>query len=725
VTINQDKQTDNPNVLLAALEFLAEGVAVVPAAGDGSKRPLGNWKEFQTRQPEATEVLQWATTAQGFGVITGAVSGNLEMLELEGRAVAADLHTQARELAYASGLDLLWEMLASTYIEATPSGGLHWLYRISDHEVPGNTKLARRPGENGGVDVLAETRGEGGFCIVAPSGGTTHPSGDSWERLNGSTPKSIQTITWEQREAIHAIFKMLDAMPNVELVQTAIQPKDPDGRLSPGDDYNNRTSWDDILTDWTKVYQRGGETFWRRPGKDVGISASTGRGDTDNLYVWTTSTQFESEKPYSKFAAWTLINYGDTSQHSFSMAAKQLRQMGYGDISVVQEQRLNDFMPGNLIDVNPFGERQLDNNGEPVDQDDPLFKFELLNAKIRRQVKRTLDDQEILATFRPPTFVRSLADELQQPEPEQEWVINELLPQNANVLLTAAYKSGKTTMVNNLVKSLVDDEPFLDTYGVQPHDGRVVIFNYEVDPRQYRQWLREMNIRNLDKITIVHLRGLRMPMIVEHIEDKIVDMLAELECQTWIIDPFARAFVGSGEENSNSDVGRFLDTIDVIKDRAGVHNMVMPAHTGRSTDDGGMVRARGATRLDDHADVRWLMSKTEDGDRFFAANGRDVELSERLLDFNPETRKLAFHRDLTKYEIAIEHMIKSMTEYVGMNPNCTATELTDNTKGNTNLKSPAKEKAVKDGKIVEKTYGRSKVYVLPQNNEISRIESIG
>jgi len=723
MTTTPDSQPATPNVLLAALEFLAEGVAVVPAANDGTKRPLGNWKEFQTRQPEATEVLQWATTAQGFGVITGAVSGNLEMMELEGRAVAADLHTQARELAYASGLDHLWEILANTYVEATPSGGLHWLYRISDHDVPGNTKLARRPGENGGVDVLAETRGEGGFCIVAPSGGTTHPSGDSWERLNGSTPKSIQTISWEQREAIHAIFKMLDEMPNVELIQTAIQPKDPDGRLSPGDDYNNRTSWDDILTDWTKVYQRGGETFWRRPGKDVGISASTGRGESDNLYVWTTSTQFESEKPYSKFAAWTLLNFGDTSQQSFSMAAKQLRQLGFGDISMVQEQRLNDFMPENLVNLDP---KELGELGEstPVDHDDPLFKFELLNAKIRRQVKRTLDDEEILATFRTPTFVRSLAEELQQPEPEQEWVINELLPQNANVLLTAAYKSGKTTMVNNLVKSIVDEEPFLDTYGVQPHDGRVVIFNYEVDPRQYRQWLREMNIRNLDKITIVHLRGLRMPMIVEHIEDKIVDMLAELECQTWIIDPFARAFVGSGEENSNSDVGRFLDTIDVIKDRAGVHNMVMPAHTGRSTDDGGMVRARGATRLDDHADVRWLMSKTDTGDRFFSANGRDVELSERLLEFDPETRKLAFKRDINKREKALEDIIHSMVEYVTLNPECTATQLTVNAKGDKNRFSEAKAKALSDGKIVEKIYGSSKVYILPSPNDFRRTESI-
>lgn len=331
-------------ILLSALEFLAQAISIVPTANDGSKRPVGQWKHYQERLPEAAEVLAWATTAQGFGVVTGAVSGNLELLELEGRAVAANLHIHAKDLAYDSGLGDLWDILASTYVEQTPSGGLHWLYRISDHDTPGNTKLARRPGENGGVDVLAETRGEGGYCIVAPSHGPTHPSGQPWVRLNGSTPASIATITWEQREALHTIFKALDQMPDVEAISTAIAPRDPDGRLSPGDDYNQRASWDDILTGWTKVRRQGQETFWRRPGKDIGISASTGKNEADNLYVWTTSTVFEAEKPYSKFAAYTLLNFGDITPASFSTAAKQLRQLGYGDIHVVPD-ALNDFTP--------------------------------------------------------------------------------------------------------------------------------------------------------------------------------------------------------------------------------------------------------------------------------------------------------------------------------------------------------------------------------------------
>ena len=157
----------NP-VLQAALNFHDAGVSVVPTRADGSKAPIGHWKEFQTIAPTRQQIVDWFSNSQvqGLGVITGAVSGNLEMVEFEGRAIAADMHHQARDLAENSGLGELWEILVNGYVEVTPSGGLHFLYRIADEPVPGNTKIARRPGDNDGVEVLIETRGEGGFVVI-------------------------------------------------------------------------------------------------------------------------------------------------------------------------------------------------------------------------------------------------------------------------------------------------------------------------------------------------------------------------------------------------------------------------------------------------------------------------------------------------------------------------------------------------------------------------------
>ena len=344
-------------VLTRALQFAAQGICTVPVAVDGSKRPgIASWKEYQTRRPTTEELMTWFSSAQGVGVICGAVSGNLEMLELEGRAVAMKMHKEIKEIAENSGLGDLWNKLQSGYVETTPSGGIHWLYRI-DGEVPGNTKLARRPGENGGVDVLAETRGEGGFVIVAPTAGTCHPSGGEWRILVGG-PDTIPTLTRDERDALHDLFSIFDELPKADFIAEEITAR-PDGPLSPGDDYNQRVSWHQILEPlgWTVVYtNREGVTAWRRPGKSIGISATTNHAGTDKFYCFTTSSIFEAQTSYSKFAAYALIEHaGD-----FREAARALRRLGYGDT-----RELGTLAPVGG-DYNPSGVQMHDEEGNVI-----------------------------------------------------------------------------------------------------------------------------------------------------------------------------------------------------------------------------------------------------------------------------------------------------------------------------------------------------------------------
>jgi len=317
------------DICLAALQLAKEGISVVPVSTDGSKKPAPfTWRKYQEERPTTQELMDWfgKGTQQGVGAICGAVSGNLEMLELEGRAVAAQIHIQAKDMAENSGLGELWQKIQEGYCEMTPSGGIHWLYRIADSKTPGNQKLARRPGENGGVDVLCETRGEGGFVILAPSGGTCHPSGESWKILSGSIA-TIPTITFAEREALFSIFKCFDEMPKIENIAQEVKSREVNLAL-PGDDYNSKVTWDQILTPlgWNKVYTKGEATAWRRPGKNEGISATTNFNGKDNLYVFTTSTIFESEHSYSKFAAYATLEHSG----NFKAAASALRSQGYG-----------------------------------------------------------------------------------------------------------------------------------------------------------------------------------------------------------------------------------------------------------------------------------------------------------------------------------------------------------------------------------------------------------
>jgi hypothetical protein len=334
------------NLLPIALRFLSQSISVVPTANDGSKRPALAWQRFQSELPTADELVAWFKDGvDGIGVVTGRVSGNLEMLELEGRAVAQKMHVEIAEIANSSGLGEIWTRLNTGYVELTPSGGLHWLYRVAGESLPGNTKLARKPGENGGVDVWAETRSEGGFTITAPSGGATHPSGGSWSLIGGSI-ETIPTLTSQERAALHNIFAMFDEMPKAENLQQEVVAKH-DGSLSPGDDYGNQHTWEELLIPlgWAIVYRKGEAIVWRRPGKAEGISATTNFNGNDKFYVFTTSTQFESESSYSKFAFFATVKHnGD-----FRAAANDLRTQGYGQQALNSFDANNQLMPNNSL----------------------------------------------------------------------------------------------------------------------------------------------------------------------------------------------------------------------------------------------------------------------------------------------------------------------------------------------------------------------------------------
>jgi putative DNA primase/helicase len=283
-------------------------------------------------------VGRWFTgNPPGLAVLCGAVSGHLEMLELEGRAVTEGMGQRLVESVRAAGLSELWERIAvEGYAERTPSGGVHLLYRLRDAPVGGNLKLARRPATEAELAVeptekiktLAETRGEGGYTIVAPSHGTVHETRLAWTAMGSSTPDRIPTISAEEHDALLTVVRSFDALPPP--AAPAVRPaRAVGGEVTPGDDYERRTDWADILgpAGWTLVYTSGRTRAWRRPGKRAGISATTGRADDrDRLFVFSTSTEFDAEVPITKFHAFAILSHGG----DHAAAASALRSAGFG-----------------------------------------------------------------------------------------------------------------------------------------------------------------------------------------------------------------------------------------------------------------------------------------------------------------------------------------------------------------------------------------------------------
>lgn len=310
----------------AAREAYLAGLCVVPPKEDGSKMPMSNWAKYQQARPEPETLRTWFKNGrQGLGTLTGAVSGNLEMLEFDDDGT----YTQFKTAAVAAGLGPLIERIETGYSERTPKPGTHWFYRCD--EIAGNTKLAQRPVPTGAdgnptVTVLIETRGEGGYAVLAPSRGAVHPTGRPYTVLHGSFA-TIARITPDERRALFNLARTFDAMPKREYSPPAMPTDQPAGER-PGDDFAARATWDEVLVPhgWTRLWTAGEKTFWRRPGKEKSWSATTNYADSDLLYVFSSSTPFEPERGYGKFSAYTVLNHGG----DFAAAARELGAQGYG-----------------------------------------------------------------------------------------------------------------------------------------------------------------------------------------------------------------------------------------------------------------------------------------------------------------------------------------------------------------------------------------------------------
>jgi hypothetical protein len=333
-------------------------------------------------------------------------------------------------------------------------------------------------------------------------------------------------------------------------------------------------------------------------------------------------------------------------------------------------------------------------------QADQRVRHELERQRAQRAAKAVLDSEAASATWKPPETWSSLADELALDFEPLGFSIEQILPEATNVVLAAQYKTGKTTLTLNVAMAVVDQRPCLGTLAVRARLGAVGVWNLEMEQRQFLSWCRLLDIKNTKDVRLVHLKG-SVPSLVTDVGMKwAVDWLRAGEVRLWVIDPWAALVAAGGlNENANEDVARLTLAIDAIKKQADVEHVIVVAHQGRAQFEPGTEHARGATRLDDWADVRWLLSgDLQSGSRFFRAYGRDVDLEEMGLQFDAESRRLTLQPgsrrglDATR---RLENAIAAMVDAVTTQPGISATDLRGEIRGDNSLFVPARAEAVR------------------------------
>ncbi len=289
--------------------YLATGISVIPIQ-PGSKKAAIKWEPFQKRRMSAEESRQHFINGCQVAMVGGTISGNLECLDFD----KPDLFQPFLDTVESVNPALRGKLTAW---QNTPSGGFHVLFRCSG-PVGGNQKLAmsaRYKDDQGKLrqDVFIETRGEGGYFLVAPSKGYA---------LHGS-PQAPPVLTPEERDLLfHGIARSFDEAGQ-QAPQQPARTEHGNGER-PGDGLNREADWRAFLEGegWTYVKTVGDREHWTRPGKNDGSTSAT--LNDQGLFVFSTSTPLPAMKPLSKFAFYTHYRFGG----DFTAAARELSRQG-------------------------------------------------------------------------------------------------------------------------------------------------------------------------------------------------------------------------------------------------------------------------------------------------------------------------------------------------------------------------------------------------------------
>jgi 5S rRNA maturation endonuclease (ribonuclease M5) len=236
----------------------------------------------------------------------------------------------------------------------------------------------------------------------------------------------------------------------------------------------------------------------------------------------------------------------------------------------------------------------------------------------------------------PPPPV-DLVDFLAEPDTDPTYRIDRLLPTGGRFVLAAQYKSGKTTLVANLIRCLVSGETFLGEYTTDP--STVAVLDFELDRRTLRRWLRDHDIAPVQGAVQIHaLRGYAsaFDIIDPAIRSEWVEQIRGFEI---VIIDCLRPILDALALDENRDAGRFLVAFDEMLSEANVSEGGVVHHMGHSGE-----RSRGDSRILDWPVVTWKLVRENpeepNSTRFFSAFGRDVDQIESQLEFDPLSRSL-------------------------------------------------------------------------------------
>jgi hypothetical protein len=305
--------------------------------------------------------------------------------------------------------------------------------------------------------------------------------------------------------------------------------------------------------------------------------------------------------------------------------------------------------------------------GQPdADAMEAEVQAEFRRMRVRAEARQRFENEK--ASVATP-FDAGLLDDILARPAEPPYRIHRLMPADGSMLVVAQRKTGKTTLMLNLARSLVTGEPFLNRFSTVRARGRIAILNYEVSGAQLGRWAQEVGVPS-DRLVLVNLRGRRDPLSYSDDRSRLAGYLKQHAVESLIVDPFGRAYSGD-DQNSSGKVAAWLVGLDAFaRNEVGARDLILTAHAGWNGE-----RTRGSSALEDWADSIVTLTSGPGGDRDFRylrAIGRDVSVDEDRLAFDPATKLLTMtglgSRQEATHGAKVEALAVAVCDYLENHP---------------------------------------------------------
>ena len=394
---------------------------------------------------------------------------------------------------------------------------------------------------SGSLGVGIDVRGIGGQVLAPP---TIHPNGKPYQWVEGHSiaeRKPADMPNW--------MVLLLTTKTQTEVSFKALSDQITPTPVSllreeggPLDRYCAATTWPELLRadGWLLAHtDHTGESHWTRPGKE----AREGTSATTNWQGKDILKVFTTSIPNLPAGAYNRAQYTAQMSHN-------------GDLSAFTKKLLQDTR--SLLPVD-----------QPTKTDNLLINW---------------------TDFWNQTF------------PEQDWLIEPVIPRNQLVVIFAPGGTGKSLLALYIAAGLATGR---NIFGHDNKPVSILYMDYEMQQAQLHERLTAMGYNKATDLSLLNYASLPPIASLDKPEGakQICDLARQCQAELVIIDTFSRAVEGA--ENDADTVRNFYRWTALNLKQEG-RSLLRIDHAGKDIKKG----ARGTSAKNDDVDLVWQMTRT-------------------------------------------------------------------------------------------------------------------